>query len=295
MTAVDAQRRAPRQGCATDLLRHVRSWETNSDSTTLPWTCQTCDGLSLPLPWLEQTNETCAAGKPTDHKGKTRARPLLVRQGLRACLGLCLAVPLPPGKRHTDTETQRHTDTQTQTHTHTQHTHTDTHTQTHTHTHTQHTHTHTHTDTQTHRHTDRHKTWKRHTERHTERDTQRETHRERHTERQRQRLKRKKSTGDRVSRARATTLVLTGHRRSGGQQRGWPASVVAHCAVARAQSMSQLSQRQHSPTCPHSTSVKCTSSMGPIWKLVTTTKNELWMFTSSSDSIGVSSWSSHGG
>ena len=71
MTAVDARRRAPRQGCATHLLRLVRSLETNSDSTTLPWTCQTCEGLRMPPPWLEQTNEKCAAGKHVSNSGAT--------------------------------------------------------------------------------------------------------------------------------------------------------------------------------------------------------------------------------
>ena len=39
----------------------------------------------------------------------------LVRQGLRACVRLYLAVPLPSGKRHTDRQTDRDTDRHTQT------------------------------------------------------------------------------------------------------------------------------------------------------------------------------------
>ena len=112
MNADLARKRARQQNSPTDPLRLDPSWETNSDSTTLVCSCQTCESLSLRPPWLEQTDEKCAAGKPTEHKRKTRARPLLVRQGLRACVRLCLAVPLPPGKRHRhrhrqETETQR--------------------------------------------------------------------------------------------------------------------------------------------------------------------------------------------
>ena len=107
MTADLARKRARQQNSPTDPLRLDRSWETNPESMTLPWTCQTCESLSLPLPWLEQTNEKCAAGKPTDHKGKTRARPLLVRQGFRACVRLCPAVPLLPSKRQKK-QTQTH-------------------------------------------------------------------------------------------------------------------------------------------------------------------------------------------
>ena len=107
MNADLARKRARQQNSRTHALRLDPSWETNPESTTLLWTCQTCEGLSLPPPWLVRTNEKCAAGKPTDHKGKTRARPLLVRQGLRACVRLCLAVPLPQA-RQTDRQTDRH-------------------------------------------------------------------------------------------------------------------------------------------------------------------------------------------
>ena len=106
-----ARKRARQQSSRTHALRLDPSWETNPESTTLLWTCQTCEGPSLPPPWLEQTNERCAAGKPTDHTEKTRARPLLVRQGLRACVRLRPAVPLLPSKRHR----HRHRDTDTDT------------------------------------------------------------------------------------------------------------------------------------------------------------------------------------
>ena len=43
--------------------------------------------------------ENYVIGSPTKHT-KTTARPLLVRQGLRACVRLCLAVPLLPSKKH---------------------------------------------------------------------------------------------------------------------------------------------------------------------------------------------------
>ena len=66
----------------------------------------------------------CAVGNPTKHR-KTRARSLLVKQGLTACVRLCLAVPLPSSKRHRQRHTERHTDRQTDTHTNT---HTNTHT-----------------------------------------------------------------------------------------------------------------------------------------------------------------------
>ena len=86
---------------------------------------------------MAQTDEKCVAGKPTDHKGKTRARPLLVRQGLRACVRLCLAVPLPGRDTQTDTEQETQTDTETDT---------DRHGDTDTHDRHRHRHRHTHTD-----------------------------------------------------------------------------------------------------------------------------------------------------
>ena len=72
MNADLARKRARQQNFPTDPLRLDPSWETNSDLTTLVCSCQTCESLSLRPPWLEQTDEKCAAGKPTDHKGKTR-------------------------------------------------------------------------------------------------------------------------------------------------------------------------------------------------------------------------------
>ena len=111
MNADLARKRTRQQNSRTHALRLDPSWETNPESTTLLWTCQTCEGLSLPPPWLEQTDEKCAVGKPTGRKGKTRARPLLVRQGLRACVRLCPPVsacarPCPcPQARDTDTDT----------------------------------------------------------------------------------------------------------------------------------------------------------------------------------------------
>ena len=108
------QKRARQQNSRTQALWLDPSWETNPDSTTLLWTCQTCEGPSLPPPWLVRTNENCAAGKPTDHKE---------RQGHDRCWsgkawGLCPPVPcraLAPRQetqaRDTDTDTrQRHTD-----------------------------------------------------------------------------------------------------------------------------------------------------------------------------------------
>ena len=70
MTADLARKRARQQNSPTHPLRLDPSWETNPESTTLLWTCQTCEGLSLPPPWLEQTDEKCAAEKPTEHTGK---------------------------------------------------------------------------------------------------------------------------------------------------------------------------------------------------------------------------------
>ena len=107
MNADLARKRARQQNSRTHPLRLDPSWETNPESTTLLWTCLTCECLSLPPPWLERSDEKCAVGKPTDHTEKTRARPLLVRQGLRACVCLCLAVPLPPGKRQRHRHRQR--------------------------------------------------------------------------------------------------------------------------------------------------------------------------------------------
>ena len=117
----------------THLVRLDPSWDTNPDSTTLLWTCQTCEGLSLPPPWLEQTDEKCVAGKPTEHTGKQEldrcwsgrglespfsdsALPCQPqRQDLRACVRLCLAVPLPQARdnRHRHRQTHRQTQTQT--------------------------------------------------------------------------------------------------------------------------------------------------------------------------------------
>ena len=151
MNADLARKRTRQQNSPTQAQRLDPSWETNSDSTTLVCSCQTCESLSLRPPWLEQTDEKCAAGKRTEHKGKTRARPLLVRQGLRACVRLCPAVPCP----QTHTETDRQTHTQRQTHTHRdRQTHTlrqtDTHTETDRHTHRdRQTHTQRQTDTHT--------------------------------------------------------------------------------------------------------------------------------------------------
>ena len=59
-----------------------------------------------------QRSEECAIGTPTHVR--TRAPPLLVRQGSRACVRLRLAVPLPRSKRHRLTQTHR-TKTQRQT------------------------------------------------------------------------------------------------------------------------------------------------------------------------------------
>ena len=70
MTADLARKRTRQQNSPTHPLQLDQSWETNPESTTLLWTCQTCEGLSLSPPWLKQTNERCAAGKPTEHTGK---------------------------------------------------------------------------------------------------------------------------------------------------------------------------------------------------------------------------------
>ena len=44
------------QDSQTQALCLDPSWETNPDLTILLWICQTCEGLSLPLPWL-RTNK----------------------------------------------------------------------------------------------------------------------------------------------------------------------------------------------------------------------------------------------
>ena len=68
MTAVRDRKRAPSQGFAMRLLRLDRGWETNPASTTLLWICR--NGESLPPPWLTQTHERFAVGKPTKHTRK---------------------------------------------------------------------------------------------------------------------------------------------------------------------------------------------------------------------------------
>ena len=77
-----------------------------------------------------------------------------------------------------------------------------------------------------------------------------------------------------MSEAQAIIDVLTGQRRSPGQRGGTgevSASFVADCAVA--EHVSQLPQRQSSAKWQHS------PTHLPVWKFVTTTQNELWMFT----------------
>ena len=86
MNADLARKRARQQNSWTHPVRLDPSWETNPDSTTLPWTCQTCEGRSLPLPWLKRTNEKCAR----KDKGTTAA-------GQARLEGLC---PHTPRRQH---------------------------------------------------------------------------------------------------------------------------------------------------------------------------------------------------
>ena len=109
MTADLARKRARQQSSPTHPLRLDPSWETNPESTTLLWTCQTCEGLSLPPPWLKRTNERCAAGKPTDRTGK---------QELDRCWsGTGLESPVSE-ERHRERHTERHRETQRDTERH---------------------------------------------------------------------------------------------------------------------------------------------------------------------------------
>ena len=111
MNADLARKRAHQQNSRTHRVRLDPSWETNPDSTTLLCSCQTCDSLSPPPPWLEQTTEKCVAGKPTDHTGKQELDRSWSGTGLESPFSDS-ALPCQP--QLTETETQRETERETE-------------------------------------------------------------------------------------------------------------------------------------------------------------------------------------
>ena len=106
MNADLARRRAGQQNSRTHPLRLDPSWETNPESTTLLWACQTCEGLSLPPPWLKQTNERCAAGKPMEHTGKQKLDRCWSGTMLESPFSDS-ALPCQPQLTETETETEK--------------------------------------------------------------------------------------------------------------------------------------------------------------------------------------------
>ena len=94
-----ARKRARQQHSPAHPLRLDPSWETNPELTILLWTCQTCEGLSLPPPWLKQTNERCAAGKPTKHTGTQELDRCWSGTGLESPVSdFALSLPAPADK-----------------------------------------------------------------------------------------------------------------------------------------------------------------------------------------------------
>ena len=103
MTADLARERAHQQSFPYHPLRIVQNWETNSDLTTCSacsaWLWQTCDSLRLPPPWLKQTNERCAVGKPKEQTRKQELDRCWSGTGLQSpSSDFALSLPAPADK-----------------------------------------------------------------------------------------------------------------------------------------------------------------------------------------------------